>query len=65
MELNFKIKLNVKLTEDGYKRAIEIHKTDENIINNFKIGLKELILDELKPDINTGMVEINIDVISC
>lgn len=63
MEFNFRADIHIKLTEEGYKKALEIHKDENTFIDSFKAGFKELIIDELKPDIDSGLVEIDINVV--
>lgn len=62
MELNFQIDLNIKLTAKGVEKAMKIHGDKEDLVKSLKEGLKELILNELNPDINSGMMSVDVNV---
>lgn len=61
MEFNVQININVKLTETGEVEAMKLHGSKVKLIEEFKKGFKELILNELQADIETGLIEININ----
>lgn len=64
LELKFQINLTMKLTNQGEQIAIETYGNKEILVNSFKQGLEELILDELNPEIKSGNMQVNIEIIN-
>ena len=62
MEFNFYVEMSVVLTEQGAEKAMKTFKTKENLIIEFKKGIKELIMDELAPDIANGQIKVSVFV---